>query len=507
MRTSTTSGACAHQPETAPEKRPRWPPRRGISLGHLAPILALYTVFLSGCEERQRQQREYRSDPIELQQALLETDVREERLEILDLLGATEESALEDHPELYEPLRPLLADPDPVIAAKVGDVLARWQDPKAGTALLAMMRSADPWVRLSALTSLAILGDPSAVAAVAEATLDADENVRSQACRTLSDLRQPLVGRPHGLVRNRLRDDHASVRAAAANALGRVGNADDVSGLRVALRDSNQGVTVEAAIALGRLRDRIAIPALIEILRSGTQATRVAAAEALGRMRDPSAVPSLIEHLGYPDSIVRGEVMRSLSKLGDRRALVPLLALALDEDPLIQTFVPFTASKLYTPADFTRMASDLQSNEPEIRTAAAFSLGLAGEKRSIPLLRDGLRDPDHRVRMGCMSALGLLGTKDAISEIEDLLRNDPNPQVRDSAKVALAMVKIDASTLASRLIQGLSSEIPAVRLASTTLLTAIEEKKALAALRLRLDDTEELIRNAARYAVEQLEEL
>jgi HEAT repeat protein len=466
--------------------------------------LTLAAACLAGCEERERQDREYTSDPAELRQALAQARGKAERLEVLDLLAAVEDRDLADHPELFDAVRPILADADPIIAAKAGDVLARWGDAQVLAPLVAMLRDSDPWVRLSAAASLALLDRVEAVADVAEATLDREVNVRAQACRTVGALRVRLNGRPLELLRARLHDEFASVRAAAAYALGYAGNDGDYEELRAALRDPSEGVVVEATTALGRLRDRGAIPELLEILDSGDQATRVAAADALGRIDDRAVVPALIAQLRYPDTIVRGAVMRALSDLGDERAMVPLLAMAVDDDPLLQTFVPFVVGRLYRPHHFELLRGRLDDPLPEVRNAAAFAFGVASEHRAVPLLRERLGDPDHRVRMAALGALGLLGAKEAEGEIEHAVRYDPDAQVRDAAKIALAMARIEAPSLVSRLIQGLASDVSAVRLASATLLTAIREERAVAALRLRLDDEEELIRNAARAGIKHI---
>jgi len=466
-------------------------------------IVAL-AACLAGCEEKQVQDREYKSQPAELRQALRLTRNRAERLEVLDLMAAVEEPVVRANPELLDAVRPILNDPDPMLAAKAGDVLSQWGDEQVLEPLSRMLRHSDPWVRLSAASSLAGLDHPDAVPLVAEATLDEEPNVRAQACRTLAEIRLPLSGRPLQLVRERLADDHPSVRAASAKALGRVGNADDLAALRAALGDANEGVVVEAAEALGRMNDRTAIPALVGVLTTGNQATRVAAAAALGRIRDPQVVPELIEQLKNPDSIVRGEVMRSLSDIRDQRALLPILGLALDDDPFLQSYVPFVAARLYQPQHFELFRANLNDDAFEFRGAAALALGLASETRAIPLLRERLRDQHHRVRIGAVRALGILGAKEALEDLETVWHYDPNPQVRDAAEVGLALAQIEGNTLSDRLLHGLDSDTATVRLESISLLTATDDKRAVDALRPRLHDEEMLIRTAARVAIKTL---
>jgi len=474
-------------------------PRRRVAV-----LVLAIAAGLVGCEEQQVQDREYKSQPAELRQALGLARDRAERLEVLDLMAAVEDIVARSHPELLDAVRPIVDDPDPMLAAKAADVLSQWGDDYVLAALARMLRHSDPWVRLSAASSLAVLDHPDAVPLAAEATGDAEANVRAQACRALAEIRLPLSGRNLQLLRERLADDHPSVRAAAATALGRVGNADDHAALRAALGDANEGVVAAAADALGRMDDRGAVPLLVGVLTSGTQATRVAAAAALGRIRDPEVVPALIDQLGHSDSIVRGEVMRSLSELDDPRAMMPILGLALDDDPLIQGYVPFVAASLYEPSHFEMFRANLNDDAFEVRGSAALALGLAGEDRAIPLLRERLRDPHHRVRIGAVRALGILGAAEAIDDLENAWHYDPNPQVRDAAEVGLALAKIEGTSLADRLMRGLTSDTPAVRLESVSLLTALDDKRAIDALRLRLRDEDRLIRYAARFAIKTL---
>jgi HEAT repeat protein len=144
--------------------------------------------------------------------------------------------------------------------------------------------------------------------------------------------------------------------------------------------------------------------------------------------------------------------------------------------------------------------------EPERRAAAAFAFGLASEHRAVPALLRGTADADFRMRTACLRALGLLGAVEATAAMEDAARNDPSPEVRDEAKIALQIAQIDAPDLTTRLIRGLSSAQPDVRLVSINLLAALDEKSAIPALRPLLDDEEELIRDSARTTIKRLDE-
>ena len=485
----------------------------GASIRRWSFGLALLSLLALGCEERARQEREYKTDPRELGEALGAAAGRDEQLEVLALLAAVDDRKATTDPDLRASIRPMTGSADHLVAAKAAEVLSKWEDEAVIEPLLRLLDNPDPLIRISAASSLGILGNPATVPALASALDDDDENVQAQACRSLAELEEPLRGRPLELLRRRLADPHSSVRAAAAAALGRVGSFDDVIALRRLLADPIEGVVVAAADSLGRLGDRDSIPLLINLLKLGPQASQFAAAQSLGRIAtqttisdadDQRSLEALLAALRHKDTIIRGEAMRSLRDIGDDAALVPILEMAQDEDPLIQTYVPIVAGYLYRPRHFDLLMTYARSALPEARAAASFAMGVAGERRAIPKLLEGVRDQDHRVRMSSLSALGLLGAKEGIASIEDSFYNDPNPQVRGSAEVALVMARIAAPTLVARLILGLSSEVEGVRLAATTLLTALEEKKAVGAMRLLLEDENELIRKAAEYGVKHI---
>ncbi len=468
--------------------------------------VAIATTLLAGCEERERPDREYKSDPVELRQALEKVETRAELFEVLDLLAGTEELEPGQHPEIVASLEKILGGDDSITAAKAADILAKWGDLAAVPAMAKLLRDKNPWVRASAGSSLAIIQAPEAAAAVAAALKDADENVRAQAGWTLFEIckeRKP-DGRPLEQLRERLTDTAASVRAAAAAALGRCGNDQDLVALRAALQDENEGVVVQAAGALGRLQDREGLPLLTVLLESGQQPTQAAVAQALGRIRDPAAIDPLIKQLENEDTIVRGEAMRSLRDLNDPRVIPRILELSLDEDPLIQTFVPYLIGVLYTPdyADF--LIGKLSHQRFEIRAGAAFALGVAQEKRALSALREATNDPRHNVRITAISALGLLADQASLGLIQNAIDNDPNPQARDAAKVALVLAKADAPSLIPRLMLCLRHESPEVQITAATLLTALDHKPAVPLLRMLLDDDDELIRNAAESGIDQL---
>ena len=114
-------------------------------------------------------------------------------------------------------------------------------------------------------------------------------------------------GEPEDLTRlaRTLRDHDApwEVRAAAAEALGLLGDPQAARPLARALADSNAAISYAAEMALRRL-GAAAVPALIATSRANLWETRWRAISALAAVRDPRAVEPLVAALADPSAQV-----------------------------------------------------------------------------------------------------------------------------------------------------------------------------------------------------------
>jgi hypothetical protein len=108
-----------------------------------------------------------------------------------------------------------------------------------------------------------------------------------------------------------------SVRARAAQALGRVGGAGAGPPLTGALSDQAASVRLQAAYALRSVAGPAAIPALGGLLLADPNAAvRRAAARMLGAMPDPAATAALDAAVTDADAGVRLDVSRALQRRG-----------------------------------------------------------------------------------------------------------------------------------------------------------------------------------------------
>lgn len=149
---------------------------------------------------------------------------------------------------------------------------------------------------------------------------------------TDEDLRRSSVCSPLpdevSLQMRRLRDREISVRAAAAKALGKSGQAEAVAPLVGALQDEEMQVRFCAAWALWHLADVRAVEPLCAALGDSVSDVRSAAAFALGRLGDVRAVEPLCGIVKGNDRPVRYAAAVALWEIGNEKTM-PLRLLSV----------------------------------------------------------------------------------------------------------------------------------------------------------------------------------
>jgi hypothetical protein len=172
-----------------------------------------------------------------------------------------------------------------------------------------------------------------------------------------------LATRPFGadpvfveLYRRGLNDDDASVRAAAARALGLHGGAAYAAPVAELMTDEDDLVRWKAAIALQRLHDPAAVEPLIARLDEQAEQNvqvRTAAATALGQYAERRVLDALIDALDDPDLAVNAAAKQSLETLtGAERGYRPRSWVAW----LSETEDPFAGRRTFIYPAFNRDA-------------------------------------------------------------------------------------------------------------------------------------------------------
>ncbi|MBA3243197.1 MAG: HEAT repeat domain-containing protein [Acidobacteria bacterium] len=234
----------------------------------------------------------------------------------------------------------------------------------------ARLSSANQEERRDAVTRLGAMSRPEGSRVAAAALGDSSAIVRATAARAVLSLGPDEAST---LLLPLLRDRDVFVRRETAYALGLTRSSLGVSSLATALEtDKEASVRGAAAIALGQIGDTAAAPFLAGALSRRLPASgflnrlrrrkieedefvRRAAATSLGRLKSRDAVPVLIAVLSNertPDD-VRREAAQALGLIGDPSAIPALRAALTARDPYLSR-IAFEALRRLDPANSTR---------------------------------------------------------------------------------------------------------------------------------------------------------
>ena len=257
-------------------------------------------------------------------------------------------------------------------------------------------------------------------------------------------------------------------RADAAEALPEHGSDEALRALaHAALYDPSQIVRDAALDAIGDWD----FETLVEILQEHPESNvRRAAAAALGRLQDLRAVEPLATALLTDEAAeVRQESAKALRRLGDTEAVSALIQ-SLREDAV-----------------------------EDVRAESAEALGVLGDDRAIqPLLEALEEDPSALVREAAAKALGRIRSPNALSELDTARTEDESQDVRYAAAGALNRYTLDELTDAL-----LTAVSPDDRATAAKILGERGNRRAIPTLIEAFSDPEEIVREAAREALEQ----
>jgi HEAT repeat protein len=204
--------------------------------------------------------------------------------------------------------------------------------PEGSRAASAALGDAAPIVRATAARAVLSLPPGEAATLILPLLRDRDEFARREAAYALGLARSPVA--VDALVAAVETDKQASVRGAAAVALGQIGDARAVRSLAGSLARSLAGsggskragrrkveqdefVRRAAAVSLGQIASREAVPALVETLSDERAPgdVRREAARALGLIGDPAAAGVLRQVLTHQDPYLSRIAFEALRKI------------------------------------------------------------------------------------------------------------------------------------------------------------------------------------------------
>jgi HEAT repeat protein len=288
--------------------------------------------------------------------------------------------------------------------------LAKVDDPRVDSAILAALRDSDPWVRYFAARAVG-------------------ERRNAAATATLSDLASA--------------DPAGHVQLAAIDALGAVGNAAAIPAL-TALAASPELERATAAIrALGAIGHPEAWPALESALRADSEELRTAAASAISGLRDARAVTALEWSASADGSdVVADAAVRALGLLAATdefstpaiKALVGLAGNPRRRDLVIATLT------VVPPKLVGLLAASLEDGRPGVRIAIVQALGRMRHAGASKALARALDDTAAEVRLAATAEVRHLGARAFERKLLALARTDGDAAVRRAALAALGGV-------------------------------------------------------------------
>jgi HEAT repeat protein len=346
-------------------------------------------------------------------------------------------------------LQPLLDDPDWGVRQAAVESLGRIEDVSATPLLLEAVKGADH------------VPDQDGAAAVRAAAVEALGRIGAPAVPALLEA---LHGR------------HVKLRETAIGALGAIGGPAAVAALGEMVADDRSSVRQAAMAALVRAAGQAAIPALATALAHKDPMTRKCAADTLGTLHESSAVTAVRTALSDRDRTVRDAAVRALSAIGRPEAVSALVAgMRTGERDLQAAIASALKSFEWAPADASERVVHAAVHG---RFDEAASAGADAVEPLVAVLAD--RDPS--MRQGALAALGRLADARAAAAIAVLFK-DPDTTVRQAAADALAAI---GPAAAETLLESLRDRTATVRAAAGRALSLIGESRVAAALLGRL---------------------
>jgi HEAT repeat protein len=231
--------------------------------------------------------------------------------------------------------------------------------------------------------------------------------------------------------------DDAELRRAAAEALGQIGT-PSVPGLLKRWAMRMRRCAAAAAAALGAIGDATAVPGLLAALDDADAEVRRAAVEALGEIGDAAAVPGLLAALGDADEVREGLRLRRWGRSAMRQ---PCRAAGSAARCVVVGACGNGGAlgEIGDQAAVPGLLRALGDAEWEVRWAAAKALGWIGDAVAVPGLLAALRDANAYVRQAAAKALGQIGDAAAVPGLLAALR-DADAGVRQAAAAALGEI-------------------------------------------------------------------
>ena len=348
------------------------------------------------------------------------------------------------------------------------------------------------------ITALWVYGQLGISEPLIQGISDHDFTVRRAALEALGQLGERAPVEPLAQAAD---DDDSSVRRAAIQALGGLGERAPLELLVQALGDRDSSVREAAIWALGRQGEHTPLELLVQALGDRNLAVREAAIQAVGRQGERAPLELLVQALGDRDSRVRHAAIWAVGRRGDHAPLELLVQAANDDDVRVRRAAILALGQQGERVPLELLVQAADDYDSSVRHAAIQAVGRLGERAPLEPLVQAADDDDSRVREAAILALGQLGERAPLEPLVQAL-GDGYAGVRHAAIRALAR-RGDHAPL-ELLVQALGDRNLRVRQAAIQVVGRLGERAPLEPLVQAADDDDSSVREAAILALGQL---
>lgn len=386
--------------------------------------------------------------------------------------------------------------------------------------MIAVLNEAKPGVPTDVLVSmLGYIGRAEAVPPLAKMLTDkdpavADRTRRALACNPTREAGEELRQALFAAVR-----DNAKI--ALIGALGYQADGSSADWLARTLKDDEPTVAAAAAAALGRIGNKDAIKALSDIRLTAVPALRevvddalLACTEAaLARGQEPEALEICRKMFESPNDSPRTRVaaLRCYAAAEGEKALPVILGLINSNDTILAPTAATLAGDIPGEAATKAVCGALASATAAPRRLALIEmLGARGDPAARPAIHAALQKQDmppadrEAVRMAVIKALGGVGNEEDALFLTRLAGQTLKGKEEERRLARASLRKIHGAKVDSLLISAISETDPAVRLEAISALGDRASAAAAPRLLALSADADATVRLAALTALAQL---
>ena len=189
---------------------------------------------------------------------------------------------------------------------------------------------------------------------------------------------------------------------------------------------------------LGDLKAKEAVPELIKALKHRVSTVRIAASQALGVIGDAEAVDPLLDILGDSEADVKKSAVDALINFNENKIPPKVTPLLNDPEEYVRAAAIKLLSEKLDPKTASAVREALKKDKSDnVRLLAVKTLGGIKDKNAVEVLMSALTEDTNRyVREESAIALGTIGDKKAIPALIKALK-DPYKDIQLRASYSL----------------------------------------------------------------------